>query len=237
MSASLDWSDVAARLACACVIGLLLGFNRIGSGKAAGARTTTIVCLAACVAMIEANALLSTRGRAADAFATMDPMRLPLGVLTGVGFIGAGAILRRGEFIVGLTTAAILWLATVLGLCAGGGRLALALIGTAVSLAALRTLGWIEAAAPRRHEARLVVTVVAPGPDEARLRAILAQAGLAVVAISMSAEARRRRFDFDLIQKSRPRETQTPPAIEALAHEAGVERLEWRRGGLAVDAY
>lgn len=237
MSARLDWSDVAARLACACVVGLLLGFNRVESGKAAGARTTTIVCLAACLAMIEANALLSTTGRAADGFATMDPMRLPLGVLTGVGFIGAGAILRRGEFIVGLTTAAILWLATVLGLCAGGGRLALALVGSAVGLAALRALGWIEARAPRRHEARLVVAIAAPGPSEAQVRAILAQAGLAVAASSTTIEPGRRRYDFDLIQRSRPGRTQTPEAIEALAHEDGVERLEWRRGGLAVDAY
>lgn len=176
MSAGLDWGDVAARLACACVVGLLLGFNRGESGKAAGARTTTIVCLAACLAMILANALLSTRGRQPDAFATMDPMRLPLGVLTGVGFIGAGAILRRGDFIVGLTTAAILWLATVLGLCAGAGSLALALVGAGVGLLALRALELVEAAAPRRHEARLSATVAAPGPDEARLRAILAQA-------------------------------------------------------------
>lgn len=237
MTARVDWSDVAARLACACAVGLLLGFNRGESGKAAGARTTTIVCLAACVAMIQANALLASAGRASDSFSMMDVMRLPLGVLTGVGFIGGGAILRRGEFIVGLTTAAVLWLATILGLCAGGGLLALAVVGAGVGLVALRGLGWLESLTPRRHEARLVAVVAGPGPSEERLRAALAQARLTIVASAVAIEAGRRRYDFELIQTSRSAQTQAPAAVEALAHEAGVERLEWRRGGLAVDAY
>ena len=52
-------------------------------------------------------------------------MRLPLGILTGVGFIGGGAILKKGGSITGVTTAATLWIATVIGLCLGGGQLAL----------------------------------------------------------------------------------------------------------------
>jgi putative Mg2+ transporter-C (MgtC) family protein len=56
-----------------------------------------------------------------------DLMRLPLGILIGVGFIGGGAILRRDDIVVGVTTAATLWLVTVIGLCLGGGQLALGL--------------------------------------------------------------------------------------------------------------
>jgi MgtC family len=52
-------------------------------------------------------------------------MRLPLGILTGVGFIGGGTILKRGDLVTGVTTAATLWLVTVIGLCFGGGQLAL----------------------------------------------------------------------------------------------------------------
>uniref|UniRef100_UPI003785187C MgtC/SapB family protein n=1 Tax=Methylocella sp. TaxID=1978226 RepID=UPI003785187C len=108
MTPAVDWGDVAARLAAAVAIGIALGFNRSESGKAAGMRTTALVTLAAALAMIEANVLIGTTGREPQAFAAIDPMRLPLGVLTGVGFIGAGAILRRDGLIVGVATAATL---------------------------------------------------------------------------------------------------------------------------------
>ena len=57
-----------------------------------------------------------------------DLMRLPLGILSGMGFIGAGAILRKGEMVLGVTTAATLWMVTMLGLCFGAGKI---LLGTA----------------------------------------------------------------------------------------------------------
>ena len=74
-----------------------------------GSDTTVLVGLAACVAMIEANLLLSVGGKVTDSFGSMDVLRLPLGVLTGVGFIGGGAILKRGDLVTGVTTAATLW--------------------------------------------------------------------------------------------------------------------------------
>jgi putative Mg2+ transporter-C (MgtC) family protein len=92
MSAPLQWTDVALRLALVILAGILIGYNRTEEGKAAGLRTTLMVCLAASLAMIEVNLLLPMVGRASNSFVTTDPMRLPLGVLTGVGFIG---VLRR----------------------------------------------------------------------------------------------------------------------------------------------
>lgn len=78
-----------------------------------------------------ANILLPVDGKTATSFGTMDLMRLPLGILTGVGFIGGGAILRRGDLVTGVTTAATLWVVTVIGLCFSGGQLGLG-IGTSV---------------------------------------------------------------------------------------------------------
>lgn len=66
-------------------------------------------------------------GKTPESFAVMDLMRLPLGILTGVGFIGGGTILKKGDLVTGVTTAATLWLVTVIGLCLGGGQLALVL--------------------------------------------------------------------------------------------------------------
>ena len=86
--------------------GAIIGLNRGARGHAAGFRTTILVALAASVAMIQANILLPLGGKQPDSFAVMDLMRLPLGVLTGVGFIGGGAILRKGGSITGVTTGA-----------------------------------------------------------------------------------------------------------------------------------
>lgn len=81
MPLALDWTDIAARLACAFAAGAAFGVNRSESGKAAGLRTTILVGLAACLAMLQANALLDQAGKARDGFATLDVMRLPLGIL------------------------------------------------------------------------------------------------------------------------------------------------------------
>jgi putative Mg2+ transporter-C (MgtC) family protein len=88
----------------------------------------------------------------------MDLMRLPLGILTGVGFIGGGAILRKGDLITGVTTAATLWLMTVIGLCLGGGQLLLGTAATILAVLTLRTLKRVEGVIPREHHARLIVT-------------------------------------------------------------------------------
>jgi putative Mg2+ transporter-C (MgtC) family protein len=106
MSEPLTWTDVAVRLALTIGVSLVIGYNRREHGKAAGMRTTLLVCLAASVAMIQVNLLLPTAGRHSDSFIMNDLMRLPLGILTGVGFIGGGVILRRGDSVIGITTAA-----------------------------------------------------------------------------------------------------------------------------------
>src|SRR5271170_6715244 len=133
MPVVITWQDIALRLGLAVVAGTLVGLNRGEHGRPAGLRTTLLVCLAACIAMIQANILTGTAGRRPDSFVMMDTMRLPLGILSGIGFIGAGAILRKGNMVLGVTTAATLWFVTVMGLCFGGGQLALGLIALALA--------------------------------------------------------------------------------------------------------
>ncbi|MGH8300249.1 MAG: MgtC/SapB family protein, partial [Steroidobacteraceae bacterium] len=106
------WQDIGLRLLLTLIAAAVIGLNRGTRGHAAGLRTTILVSLAACVAMIQANILLPIGGKTAASFGVMDLMRLPLGILTGVGFIGAGTILRRGDLVTGVTTAATLWVVT-----------------------------------------------------------------------------------------------------------------------------
>src|SRR5277367_4296835 len=133
------WQDIGVRLLLTMIASAVIGLDRGAQGHAAGLRTTILVGLAAAIAMLQANILLSIGGKASDSFGVMDLMRLPLGILTGVGFIGGGAILRRGDLVTGVTTAATLWATTVIGLCLGGGQLGL---GIGAALLAVFTL-WI----------------------------------------------------------------------------------------------
>src|SRR5262249_60606605 len=89
-------------------------------------------------------------------------LRLRLGSLPGVGFIGAGAILRGPDGVIGVTTAATVWFVTVIGLCFGGGEIVLGLVGTAIALIVLSLLGRVERFIPRIHHAILTVGLASP---------------------------------------------------------------------------
>src|SRR6202021_2559541 len=144
MPLTLTWQDIALRLAMSLAAGGLIGLDRGEHGRPAGLRTILLVCLAASVAMIQTNLLLGTAGRPANSFVMLDMMRLPLGILSGMGFIGGGVILKRGDMVVGVTTAATLWFVTVLGLCFGGGQLALGLAVLALGILVLRVVKRVE---------------------------------------------------------------------------------------------
>jgi len=157
MPLSPTWTDIAFRLALTMLAGAIIGLNRGARGHAAGFRTTILVGLAASVAMIQANILLPLSGKTPESFSVMDLMRLPLGILTGVGFIGAGTIIKKGDLVIGVTTAATLWLVTVIGLCFGGGQLILGMVATVLAVITLWVLRWVDEMIPREHRARIVI--------------------------------------------------------------------------------
>ncbi|MBY5840675.1 MgtC/SapB family protein [Rhizobium leguminosarum] len=148
-----SWWDIGARIILTLIAGGLIGLDRERGGHAAGFRTTILVALAACVAMIQANLLLSIYG----SFTQMDVLRFPLGVLTGVGFIGGGAILKRGDMLTGVTTAATLWFMTVVGLCFGGGQILTGIAATAVGFTVLSPLKRLDTWLRCEQKAALVV--------------------------------------------------------------------------------
>ncbi|MFL5015473.1 MAG: MgtC/SapB family protein [Rhizobium sp.] len=151
------WWDIGARIMLTLIAGGLIGLDRERGGHAAGFRTTILVALAACLAMIQANLLLSTYGKTPGSFTQMDVLRFPLGVLTGVGFIGGGAILKRGDMLTGVTTAATLWFMTVVGLCFGGGQILTGIAATAVGFIVLSPLKRLDAWLRCEQKATLVV--------------------------------------------------------------------------------
>jgi putative Mg2+ transporter-C (MgtC) family protein len=101
MPLNIGWGEIALRLALTVAAGILIGINRSEHGHAAGLRTTLLVCLAASLSMLQVNLLLPMAGKTSSSFAVMDLMRLPLGILSGMGFIGAGAIVRKDNLVHG----------------------------------------------------------------------------------------------------------------------------------------
>ncbi len=118
--------EICLRLLCAMLVGLVIGTEREYTHRPAGMRTHILVALGACVVAITGE-LIFRQYRLLGA--TPDPARLSAQVITGVGFLGAGTIMREGATIRGLTTAASVWVVACLGLAAGSGYYALALAG------------------------------------------------------------------------------------------------------------
>lgn len=139
----LSWSEIVIRLSLACLFGALIGLERERKDWAAGLRTHMMVCVGACLTMMVFSFGFSdTLGM--DHF-SLDPSRVAAQVISGIGFIGAGAILfsKQGT-IRGLTTAAGLWTIAAIGLATGGGMYFAAGIATILSLIILWALQPLE---------------------------------------------------------------------------------------------
>lgn len=230
MPVELHWTDIALRLALTVLASIVLGFNRTEHGKAAGMRTVLLVCLAASVAMIQVNLLLPMSGRLANSFIMNDLMRLPLGILTGVGFIGGGAILRRDNIVVGVTTAATLWLVTVIGLCFGGGQLALGIAATLLGLFALWVLKFVEDRMPRERAARLAVELDQSGvAGEQDIRTWLSAARLVILTTRrvLIDGATCRELVYDVQQRATGRRNEMPEELRILIGRPGIAKMQW----------
>lgn len=227
----IDAVEIALRLACAILAGAALGMDRQAQGHAAGLRTTILVCASAALVMVEANLLLTETHLTKElGFTTFDVLRLPLGLLSGVGFLGAGAIIHRKGSVKGVTTAATIWFVTVLGLCIGSGHMVLGLIGAGVALVVLLALGQIEESFPQRTSADLTVGANAEQLPEDELRARLAAEGLRVGAWRVAYEGPSAYTVEAVIHRKacKADARQPPPTVQALARTPGVAKVAWR---------
>ena len=154
VSSSVELSiwDVCLRLLCAMIVGMIIGIEREYTHRPAGMRTHILVALGACVVMITGQLIFwqySPHGSNAD------PARLAAQVITGVGFLGAGTIMREGANVKGLTTAASLWTVACLGIAAGGGYYLVALAGMVLILITLTILELLQNALISPHSGAL----------------------------------------------------------------------------------
>jgi putative Mg2+ transporter-C (MgtC) family protein len=219
--------DIAFRLTAALLAGGLIGYDRGTRSRIAGLRTTILMCLAATGAMIEANLVLSTIGKTAESFAMMDALRFPLGILSGIGFIGAGAIVRRGRLVTGVTTAATMWLITVIGLILGAGYLILGCTLTLIAFIVLTVLKEIEPRLFREHRARLKMVLVLEEPRVESLRHFIEQAGFAISTMAID-YGETRKIDCRVTWDSAKSQDTPPGFVAELSRQKGVLGVSWQ---------
>lgn len=132
----IDDVTTVVRLAASVLMGGIIGFERQHRGKAAGLKTHILVCLGAClVAILSINIYAEVQG-----LTNADPARLAAQVVSGIGFLGAGAIMKEGPTIRGLTTAASLWVVASVGLAVGVGAMVGAVATTILVVLSLEVL-------------------------------------------------------------------------------------------------
>jgi len=133
IDASAEFRQVAVRLLLAIVFGALIGLEREFHGKPAGLRTNILICLGAAIfTILSAKIAAGATGS--------DPSRIVAQIVTGVGFIGAGAIMRSGDGVLGITTAAVIWLVSSIGVACGAGFYMLAAMATLFAIISLLLL-------------------------------------------------------------------------------------------------
>lgn len=231
MPLHLTWEQIALRIALALLASFVIGLNRDENGHPAGIRTTMIVCLAATLAMLQVNLLLPLAGKPSSSFVVMDLMRLPLGILSGIGFIGAGVIIKHEGNVSGVTTAATIWLVTILGLLFGGDNLYLGIAGSLVTFMVLWALKLVEKNIAHEHHGSLSLTLSGEAPSERELRRQLLEADFGIAHWSPLYEPAAAlvvlNCELKWVAKA-SRIPETPPAIERLRTLPGVLSLSWR---------
>ena len=133
--------ELAIKLGLALLIGTIIGGEREVRNKAAGLRTLILICLGSTIFTILSEKL----------GAYSETGRIAANIVTGIGFLGAGAIMREGMTVSGLTTASSIWVTAALGMAIGGGEYYLAAFGTLIVLVVLTLFGYLQVC-PRIHE-------------------------------------------------------------------------------------
>jgi len=136
----MDLNTIVVRLGLSLLLGALVGWEREAKGKPAGLRTLTLVSVGSTLFVVLSLDLMST----ASASQTWDPLRILNALIQGIGFIGAGTVLRTGGTVQGLTTAAALWAMTAVGAAVGLGMYSTAVVSTLTILVILHGFEYVE---------------------------------------------------------------------------------------------
>lgn len=152
-----DLVTVSSRLLVALFAGGLIGLERAYTGRPAGLRTHSLVCMSSSLLMLLTVFQWELLTNVPLDTVRVDPTRMAQGVMTGIGFLGAGVIMKEKFTIRGLTTASSIWMTASIGIILGMGFYSAGLLATVLTLTILSFFGWLEKRIPSRVYSRLVV--------------------------------------------------------------------------------
>lgn len=223
--------EILLRLAVSIVIGLVLGIEREIHGRAAGLRTTMLVCLASAVAMIISEAFYTeSLEQNSDPGWRPDPARLAAGVLAGMGFLGAGVIIhQRSHVIRGVTTAATLWLASILGLAVGAGAIGVGVVATGIAAIVLNLIPHFEDRIPNDWYSDLTIETDSELSSVEEINALIRSFGVKIKGINWQENFADGRRTLTLHLKYKKGDHFELPAkiIKSLALLPGVKKAHW----------
>jgi putative Mg2+ transporter-C (MgtC) family protein len=197
---------IIGRVLGALAIGAMIGFERTFHGRPAGFRTHALVCIASALLMIVTvyqNRWMTVMEP--DAIRT-DPTRMAQGIMTGIGFLGAGVIFKEGLTVRGLTTAASIWVTAAIGILVGIGFWFAAIVGAAATLVVLSLFRFVEARLPSEFYAHHMLRFARDRVmSEDDMRKMIGEHGFTIANISSRLAEGGHHFEYRMTIKSRDR--------------------------------
>lgn len=202
-----DYVVIMGRVAGALLVGALIGFERTFHGRPAGFRTHSLVCISSAILMmvtVYQQRWISLLEH--DAIRT-DPTRMAQGIMTGIGFLGAGVIFKEGLTVRGLTTAASIWVTAAIGILVGIGFWFAAVAGTVATLMVLALFRMIEAKLPSEYYAHHMIRFDRDRVmTEGEIRSLVGNHGFTIANLSSRLTEGGQQFEYRMTIKSRNRD-------------------------------
>jgi len=195
--------EILARLVVALTIGALIGLERSYRGRPAGFRTHALVCLSTSLLMLLTAYEELWGPRDGAVRVTLDPTRMAQGIMTGIGFLGAGAIMKDGLSVRGLTTAASIWITAAIGILVGIGFYAPALAAALLTLGTLSLFRWIESRMRVQVYAHFAVRFArAKTMPEEELRTLVLANGFTIANLHYRLDAKDDFFEYRMVVRT-----------------------------------
>ena len=196
-------NEIILRLFLGTLLGGIIGFERQTHGRPAGFRTQLLVCVA-CVLLMIISENYYAHGHRTEEYVRLDPTRIAAGAMTGIGFLGAGVILKTGLSVQGLTTAACIWIVAAIGLAVGVGQYLAAITGAVITFISLWMLRIVETRIPRLTY-RYITLVTDDAGDENTITSLFEENGFRVSKMDyeMAIPEKQKSFIFTISSKDR----------------------------------
>jgi putative Mg2+ transporter-C (MgtC) family protein len=222
---ALTWPEVLLRVVLAAIFGGVLGLERELREREAGLRTHLLVSVGSALFTIVSAYGFREFLNSGESVVRADPTRIAAQIVTGIGFLGAGAIIRQGLSIRGLTTAATLWVVAAIGLAAGAGYYSAAVISTVVALIALWPLRNMAYRVVRRFrgETGLLLVQLSAGESPGGVIDAIDRAEARIESIEISHDADRRNLELTL----ELRRLNAQELVMQVADVEGVLEVRW----------